>query len=133
PLVPAAPNRELGDLRRTDAPPAHRVLRDCPLESGRTEWGKRIMGYVGQRITGLRNKQLVAGKGTFVGDIDLPGMTYMAVLRSPFAHARIRSVDTSAATAIAGVLAVVTGADIAAETDAIPEAWDPAEVGAKSI
>jgi carbon-monoxide dehydrogenase large subunit len=91
------------------------------------------MGYVGQRITGLRNKQLVAGKGTFVGDIDLPGMTYMAVLRSPFAHALIRSVDTRSAEALPGVLAVVTGAEIAAETDAIPEAWDPAEVGARSV
>src|SRR5690348_3697730 len=90
------------------------------------------MGYVGQRITGLRNRQLVAGKGTFVADIDLPGMAYMAVLRSPFAHARIRSVDTTAALELPGVLAVVTGADVAAETDPIPEAWDPAEVGAKS-
>jgi aerobic carbon-monoxide dehydrogenase large subunit len=89
--------------------------------------------YVGQRITGLRNKQLVAGKGTFVGDIDLPDMAHMAVLRSPFAHARIRSVDTSAAEQLPGVLAVVTGAEIAQATDPIPEAWDPAEVGAKSI
>jgi carbon-monoxide dehydrogenase large subunit len=91
------------------------------------------MGYVGQRITGLRNKQLVAGKGTFVADIDLPGMTHMAVLRSPYAHALIRSVDASAALELPGVLAVATGEEIAARTDPIPEAWDPAEVGAKSI
>jgi len=91
------------------------------------------VAYVGQRITGLRNKQLVAGKGTFVADIDLPEMAHVAVLRSPFAHALIRSVDTSAAEELPGVLAVVTGAEMAANTDPIPEAWDPAEVGAKSI
>jgi carbon-monoxide dehydrogenase large subunit len=91
------------------------------------------MGYVGQRIAGLRNKQLVAGKGTFVGDIEIPGLSYMAVLRSPYAHALIRSIDTSRAEELPGVLLIVTGAEIAAETDPIPEAWDPSEVGARSI
>ena len=50
-----------------------------------------------------------AGKGNYVDDIKLPGMLHMAILRSPFAHARIDSIDTSRAQALPGVVAVVTG------------------------
>ena len=91
------------------------------------------MKYIGQEITSLTNVELVTGRGTFVDDIRLPETAYMAVLRSPHAHARIRSIDTSAAEAIPGVLSVVTGREIAEKTNPIPEAWDPSEVGAKSV
>src|SRR6202011_406835 len=49
------------------------------------------------------------GQGNYVDDIVLPNMLHMAILRSPHAHARIRSVDTAAAAAVPGVIAVVTG------------------------
>ena len=62
------------------------------------------MSYVGQSMPMMTNAQLVAGKGMFVDDVQLPGMTFMAVLRSPHAHARIRSIDTSEAEALPGVL-----------------------------
>ena len=91
------------------------------------------MPYIGKPVHGLRNVQLAAGKGTFVGDVRLPGMTYMAVLRSSLAHALIRSIDATAAEALPGVLRVITGKEIVEQTDPIPEAWDPAEVGAKSV
>jgi carbon-monoxide dehydrogenase large subunit len=84
-------------------------------------------------LRGMTNAQLAAGKGTFVGDIFLPGMTYMAVLRSPFAHARIRSIDTSAAEAMPGVVGVITGAEIVENTEPIPSSWDPKEMGAKEV
>ena len=74
------------------------------------------MTYVGQGIPSLTNTQLVAGKGTFVDDVPLPGMTHAAVLRSPYAHARIRSIDVRAAEALPGVLCVVTGAESRART-----------------
>jgi carbon-monoxide dehydrogenase large subunit len=55
--------------------------------------------------------RLVAGRGRYVTDVDLPRMLHVAFVRSPHAHARIRAVDTAAARAAAGVAAVATGAD----------------------
>ena len=57
--------------------------------------------------------RFVRGKGTFVDDVALPGMLYGAILRSPLAHARIRSVDTAAAEAHPSVEAVITGKTLA--------------------
>src|SRR6266446_8409378 len=57
--------------------------------------------------------RFIRGKGTFVDDVTLPGMLYGAILRSPLAHARIRSVDTVAAEAHPSVEAVITGEDLA--------------------
>ena len=51
-------------------------------------------------------------QGTYLDDIQMSGMTYMAILRSPYAHAKIGSIDTSAAAAMPGVVAVFTGADL---------------------
>ena len=56
--------------------------------------------------------RFIRGQGRYVDDVALPGMLHGAVLRSPFAHARIVSIDTSAARAVPGVHAVLTGADI---------------------
>ena len=58
-------------------------------------------------------------------DVRLPGMLHSAILRSPFAHARINSIDTSAALELAGVHAVITGADL----DAQGLAWMPTLAG----
>src|SRR4029077_10737347 len=55
----------------------------------------------------------VTGAAQYVADMHLPGMLHAAVLRSPHPHARIKSIDTSAAEAMPGVKAVVTGADTA--------------------
>ena len=55
--------------------------------------------------------RLLAGRGRYVTDVELPRMLHVAFVRSPHAHARIRGVDTAAARATAGVVAVVTGAD----------------------
>jgi carbon-monoxide dehydrogenase large subunit len=88
---------------------------------------------VGQRITGLTNTQLAAGRGTYVNDIVLPNMAYLAFLRSPYAHARIRSVDVSAALARPGVIRVLTGEDARRDMRPIPEAWNTREIGAKGI
>jgi carbon-monoxide dehydrogenase large subunit len=89
--------------------------------------------YVGRPVPSLTNTKLVAGRGRFVDDIQLPGMTYAAVLRSPFAHARIRGIDTSKAEALPGVLHVLTGREVAREMNPIPETYDTAAVGAKGV
>ena len=91
------------------------------------------MRYVGKRIAGLNNRQLVAGKGCFVADVELPGMTHCVVVRSPFAHARIRAIDKSAAERVPGVLCVVTGEEILANTNPIPGSWEPSDMDAKEV
>ena len=91
------------------------------------------MTYVGQPVPSLTNTKLVAGRGRFVDDIQLPGMAYAAVLRSPFAHARIRGIDASRAEALPGVLHVLTGREVAEEMNPIPETYDTAAVGAKGV
>ncbi|WP_127781994.1 xanthine dehydrogenase family protein molybdopterin-binding subunit [Rhodococcus sp. X156] len=67
--------------------------------------------------------RLITGRTRFTDNIVLPGMLHVAVLRSPFAHATITSVDTSDARSRPGVHAVYTGADFAAEQGSLPCAW----------
>src|SRR6266481_9390105 len=66
---------------------------------------------IGQAVSRFEDPRLVRGGGRYVDDITLPGMTFGYVLRSPHAHAKIRSIDVAAAKAAPGVLAVLTGAD----------------------
>jgi carbon-monoxide dehydrogenase large subunit len=64
---------------------------------------------IGHSVKRKEDARFIRGRGNYVDDITLPGMLHMELLRSPFAHARIRSIDTSAAAALPGVVAVVTG------------------------
>src|SRR3989441_10649534 len=66
-------------------------------------------GGIGDPIKRKEDGRFLRGKGNYIDDLTLPGMLHMAILRSPHAHARIKSVDTSAAAAKPGVIAVVTG------------------------
>jgi aerobic carbon-monoxide dehydrogenase large subunit len=66
-------------------------------------------GWLGKSVKRKEDARFVVGRGNYVDDIVLPRMLHMAVLRSPLAHARINSIDTSAAAALPGVIAVVTG------------------------
>jgi carbon-monoxide dehydrogenase large subunit len=69
---------------------------------------------LGQPVPRFEDPRLLRGGGRYVDDMVLPRMVFGHVLRSPHAHARIRSIDTAAAKAAHGVLAVLTGADWAA-------------------
>ena len=69
-------------------------------------------GLIGASIRRVEDPVLVAGKGCYVDDIQLPGMLYLAFLRTTYPHAKIISINTNAAKAMAGVLTVVTGADV---------------------
>jgi len=68
---------------------------------------------VGQRVKRREDPRLIQGRGTYVDDIALIGMQHLGFKRSDAAHAKIRSIDTSAAAAIDGVEAVFTGKQIA--------------------
>src|ERR1700689_2460100 len=69
---------------------------------------------IGQPVRRREDLRLGRGGGRYTADENLPGQVYAAMLRSPHAHARIRSISTDKAKAAPGVLAVFTGADIAA-------------------
>lgn len=76
--------------------------------------------------SGIRRREdprLITGQATYTDDIKLTGLAHAAILRSPHAHARIRSIDTSAAQSAPGVLAVYTGADTEGVLNPIPCAW----------
>jgi len=66
-------------------------------------------GVIGDRIRRKEDERFLRGRGNYVDDVALPGMLHMAILRSPHAHARIRSIATEKAQAVDGVVAVVTG------------------------
>ena len=66
-------------------------------------------GGIGESIKRKEDGRFLRGKGSYLDDFVLPNMLQMAILRSPYAHARIKSIDTSAASAKPGVIAVVTG------------------------
>src|SRR5258707_7486732 len=67
--------------------------------------------FVGKRIRRREDPRLITGTATYVEDIQMPGMNYAVIVRSPHAAARIRSIDTKQAVAAPGVVAVFTGRD----------------------
>src|SRR5262249_39465661 len=69
---------------------------------------------VGARVKRVEDPRFLTGRGRYVGDMTLPRMAYMVLVRSPHAHARIRGIDTAAARGMPGVLAILTGEHIRA-------------------
>jgi carbon-monoxide dehydrogenase large subunit len=82
---------------------------------------------IGQPVRRREDLRLVRGNGRYTADENLPGQVYAVMVRSPHAHARIRSIATDEAKAAPGVLAVLTGADFAADgLKPIPhKPWSP--------
>jgi len=80
---------------------------------------ERPIGY--GRLLRKEDPRFIRGKGNYIDDINLPGMLYGAILRSPYAHARIKSIDVSAATSLPKVVAVITGKDL----EPLKLAWMP--------
>ena len=78
---------------------------------------------LGKARTRKEDARLVTGQTNWTDNIVLPGMLHMAFLRSPYAHARITSVDVSAAKQLPGVIAAFSGADFADEQGSLPCAW----------
>lgn len=72
--------------------------------------------HVGRRLRRLEDRRYLVGAAAFVDDVALPGMLYAAFARSPHGHARLRRIDTRAASAAPGVVAVATGAEVNAAT-----------------
>jgi aerobic carbon-monoxide dehydrogenase large subunit len=79
------------------------------------------LGGYGQSVKRKEDPRFLRGKGNYIDDIKLPGMLYMDITRSPFAHAKITDITTQPALDIPGVVAVITGKDL----DAAGLAWMP--------
>ena len=76
---------------------------------------------IGAAVKRVEDKRFLTGRGNYTDDINRPNQSYAYILRSPHAHATLNAVDTSAAAAAEGVLAVFTGADM--ETGGLPCGW----------
>ena len=84
--------------------------------------------FVGASVKRKEDASLLRGRGTFVDNLTLPGMLSMAVVRSPYPHARITNVDLDAARAAEGVVAAFSGADLAGDwSGPMPCAWPVTE------
>jgi len=82
------------------------------------------MGYIGSAVKRVEDKRFLTGKGQYTDDIVLPNMTHAFIVRSPHAHAKIKSIDASAALAHPGVVAVFTGQDMVDDGIAsLPNGW----------
>jgi CO/xanthine dehydrogenase Mo-binding subunit len=97
----------------TDAP--NRIPRSRQKEAPRGAYR-----WIGRSMKRVEDPRLLTGHGTYADDIDLPGMAHAAVLRSPYAHARIKSIDTRRARELPGVILVMTGAEAAEKTGPLP-------------
>ena len=77
----------------------------------------------GASIKRREDPRLISGLGTYVDDIKMVGMLHLALVRSPYAHANITSVDTSAAKAVEGVVAIYTGEELADQLGSLICGW----------
>ena len=83
---------------------------------------------VGTSVPRKEDRKLVTGNGQFIDNLNLPGQVWLAVVRSPHAHARITSVDLTKARALKGVTAAFSGAELAADwAGSLPCAWPVTE------
>ncbi len=80
------------------------------------------MSVIGQSIKRVEDPRLITGEAKYTDDLTLPGLTYAAFLRSPFAHANIKGINTDKAKALPGVVGVFTGKDFM-DLNAMPCAW----------
>jgi carbon-monoxide dehydrogenase large subunit len=70
------------------------------------------MGYVGESVKRVEDPRFIQGQGKYVANLQLPGMVYAAIKRSPYAHARIKNLDLESARNLEGVVGVFTGRDL---------------------
>lgn len=89
---------------------------------------EKVTGRKANRVSGTRMKRredvrMITGRGTYTDDIKFPDTLYAAFLRSPYAHAKIKSVKTDAAGSVPGVVGVFTGKDLKDKMNPIPTAW----------
>src|SRR6516162_1934781 len=121
-MIAAGPRPILGAHVAQAARPSHLPRAVSPvivynavctlhLSAASSMAGKSNGTGIGQPVQRREDLRMVTGQGCFTDDLSLPGQVHAAVVRSPHAHAIIRSVDKAAALALPGVIAVLTGKD----------------------
>ena len=84
-----------------------------PIRAGTLSVLDRPNSYIGKAVPRPNLDRLMQGRGLYVSDLELPRMAHVVFLRSPYAHAKIATIDVAAAKRMPGVIAVVTGKDLA--------------------
>ncbi len=97
----------------TQDPNAAKVALDTKAPVGSRRW-------LGKSVNRVEDPRFLRGQGRYIDDIKLPGMAHAATVRSPYAHARIVGIDIEAAKRLPGVIAVVTGKDVAERAAPLP-------------
>ncbi len=94
-----------------------RYIPDLKIPASRRREGPRQnMRWIGKSMKRVEDPRLLTGKGKYVDDVVVPNMAHVALLRSPLAHARIKSIDISKAQALPGVIIGVTGKILGGKT-----------------
>lgn len=84
--------------------------------------------YIGRHRRAAEHRRFVLGRGRYAADVALPGVLHVAIVASPYAHARIRRIDVNAAQAVPGVHAVLTGDELGSQTDPLLVGVDAPDV-----
>jgi aerobic carbon-monoxide dehydrogenase large subunit len=92
-----------------------------------------MAGVLGEKVKRREDPRLITGRGSYTDDIQLPGMLYAAILRSPHAHAKIVNIDVKEALGQEGVVAIYTGKDIEGKLGTIPTAWLPPDSDIRTV
>jgi len=79
--------------------------------------------YIGKSVKRVEDKRFITGQGKYTDDIKMPGMVYAYILRSPYAHATVNSINTDAAKSAEGVVAIFKGSDIPESIAGVPCGW----------
>lgn len=79
---------------------------------------------IGESVRRREDERFLTGQGRYVDDVNLPGMVYMAVVRSPHAHANVKRIDASAATKLSGVIGVFSGTSFPEFDTSLPVFWE---------
>ena len=105
----------------------HNIVRAVQHAAGRgggdVVTATELEREIGRDRRRKEDQRLITGRTRWTDNLELPGMLHLAMVRSPFAHARITSIDTSAAKSAPNVVAVLTGADFGDELGVCINAW----------
>src|SRR5262247_2253931 len=95
----------------------------------RTQWHRRrdMSKYVGTSMKRREDPRFIQGRGSYVANLKLPNMAYLAIKRSPYAHAKIKGINTKKAKALPGVVGVFTGEDTS-DIGMLPCGWNPPNI-----
>src|SRR5579883_697969 len=103
---------QLDDRKERHSPKPEGTSATVPTtDQVRVTTPEKVCG-MGHRMKRKEDPRFIQGKGRYIDDVKLPGMVYMDIVRSPYAHAKILKIDASQALATPGVLAVITGEDL---------------------